>query len=333
MTLLAAATLRVSLLMLAALALRFLARGQSATFRHRALGALLLLTLLPPMFRLPSAVTLVPTAQSAAEPTSTSLLAIAYVLGLAIATIRLILEWRRLRALRRACEPITDPRLHTILSRAATDAGLRRLPRLLASHDEHGPCAIGVISPAIILPVSALTSLSDDDMRIVLAHELLHIRERHLWLALAARVARTIWWFHPLVLLAAYDERRLREDACDELMVRRRIADDDRYCDVLLRVAASEPLALAAGFAAFHPLRTRIARIMAGPPRSSTFIRAATAALLLLVAGHHLGSQVVTPPHENTDLSPQDELRMEAIMDRMDDSPSPSHSPSPSPHS
>ena len=52
-------------------------------------------------------------------------------------------------------------------------------------------------SPGIVLPARLMESLSDDELRLVLLHELIHVRRRDAFFDLAACVVTAVHWFHP----------------------------------------------------------------------------------------------------------------------------------------
>ena len=76
------------------------------------------------------------------------------------------------------------------------------------------PCMAGLLRPAIYLNAAALES--GEGLRHVLAHETCHKRHGDNWWALLRCLCLAVWWFHPLVWLAAYLSRRDCELACDE---------------------------------------------------------------------------------------------------------------------
>jgi beta-lactamase regulating signal transducer with metallopeptidase domain len=82
--------------------------------------------------------------------------------------------------------------------------------------DRHGsPLATGLLRATILLPRTAM-SWSDDRRRAVLLHELAHIRRRDCRAQLIAQIACAIYWFNPVVWMAATKLRREREFACDD---------------------------------------------------------------------------------------------------------------------
>ena len=76
------------------------------------------------------------------------------------------------------------------------------------------PCLVGLFRPAVYLtPQSAA---SEATLRHVMTHELTHYRHGdHIW-SLVRCVCLCVYWFDPLVWLAAYMSRRDCELACDE---------------------------------------------------------------------------------------------------------------------
>lgn len=99
------------------------------------------------------------------------------------------------------------------------------------------PCLAGLFRPAVYLtPESAA---DETVMRHVLAHELTHYRHRdHIW-ALVRCICLCVYWFNPLVWVAAWFSRRDCELACDEGALQR-LGEDARvdYGKALLTVVS-----------------------------------------------------------------------------------------------
>lgn len=75
------------------------------------------------------------------------------------------------------------------------------------------PCLFGFIKPSIYLQRG--NTLSDEQRKFVLAHEYTHYKHGdHVW-ALVRCVCIILYWYHPLVWLAAYRSMRDSELACD----------------------------------------------------------------------------------------------------------------------
>ena len=81
-----------------------------------------------------------------------------------------------------------------------------------------------------------VAALSPDEIRLVLAHELAHVKRRDLtWNALGA-VVHVLLFFHPLVWLASRRSRQEQELACDELVITRLGVPGYDYGQLLLKI-------------------------------------------------------------------------------------------------
>jgi beta-lactamase regulating signal transducer with metallopeptidase domain/predicted nucleic acid-binding Zn-ribbon protein len=104
------------------------------------------------------------------------------------------------------------------LAQAQGLVGLRRKVKLLHSAEVASPMTWGWLRPVILMPARSL-AWSDERRRIVLLHELVHVRRADWLVRLLARLACSVYWLNPLVWMAA---RRLaveQEIACDEEVV------------------------------------------------------------------------------------------------------------------
>ena len=137
---------------------------------------------------------------------------------------------------RRAVEMTDDEwvRLTDGLSRRLR---LGRIVRLLREPGATVPMTWGVFHPVILLPGEA-DGWESERRRVVLAHELAHVRR---WDALTqwiAHVALAVYWFNPLVWVAARKMREEREHACDDAVLEIGTAPAD-YADHLLTIVRS----------------------------------------------------------------------------------------------
>jgi BlaR1 peptidase M56 len=116
--------------------------------------------------------------------------------------------------------------------------GLRRSPQVRIA-DCGTPMLAGALRPVILLPPEVLESASHGEVRLMLAHELAHLKRRDLlWSALSA-LAHGLFLFHPLVWLAHREHRLAAEIACDELALRATGSRASEYGEMLLKAATA----------------------------------------------------------------------------------------------
>ena len=93
----------------------------------------------------------------------------------------------------------------------------------------------GLLQPEVILPTGA-RDWSGDRIRVVLFHELAHIRRRDWLLQMTAELLRSIYWFNPLTWIARTRLRLESEYACDDTVLRFGVKGSD-YATHLLDLA------------------------------------------------------------------------------------------------
>jgi TonB family protein len=260
--------LRASLVMLAALAASAALRGRSAALRHWVLAAGIfsaaavapLGTALPAWdFPIQPARTIDTPAspiQSAAAPsvqnsgTDTGVaspdppsarrsvepfVGVTWAAGVAISVMLLLSSFIRLVRVTRDATSITHPRWleanHDLSARLNVrgDVALLKtnLPGMVGTWGWRRPC--------VLLP-NHCESWSDARIRIVLGHELAHIRRADWSIQIAAEMVRAAFWYSPVFWIACARLRRESEQACDDAVLEAGVPADE-YASHLLEIA------------------------------------------------------------------------------------------------
>ena len=84
--------------------------------------------------------------------------------------------WRQLQRLRRQMAKQIAPGLKAKLQRLSNALGIQKTIGLVESALVQVPTVVGHLKPVILLPASALTGLSSEQIEAILAHELAHIK-------------------------------------------------------------------------------------------------------------------------------------------------------------
>ena len=130
----------------------------------------------------------------------------------------LLVGLARLRWLRRSARRVTDGPWHRLCADLARTCGLRRGVDLLFGPHPGLVATWGWRRPAILLPASA-SAWPPERMRVVLLHELAHVRRGDWVLQMAAEALRCVWWFNPLAWLVRTRLRRESEQAADDVVL------------------------------------------------------------------------------------------------------------------
>lgn len=124
---------------------------------------------------------------------------------------------------------------HTHSVIAAQALGVQANVKLKSDLGAYSPMVIGVFRPVIVLPADA-DNWSSDRRMMVLLHELAHVKRQDLVTQTIGYIACTLNWFNPICWYGLGQMRRLREMACDDLVLMSGQRATD-YADVLLDVA------------------------------------------------------------------------------------------------
>ncbi len=170
------------------------------------------------------------------------------------------------------------------------------------------PCLYGMFRPAVYIP-RELADLGTERIQYVLAHEYTHYRHRdHLW-AMMRCLCVILYWYHPLVWLAAMLSAKDGELACDEGVLRMLGEKNARFygrtiLEVLRRVGkrpGGAPLftcttSMSGGI---REMRKRM-RMIAERPKKKRIAVAATVLACAVLAGCTMGGAEEEPEQEVT---------------------------------
>jgi beta-lactamase regulating signal transducer with metallopeptidase domain len=219
---------------------------------------------------------------------SLPLLVVVWAIGAMLLLARLVGGCVGVARARREAAPISNWVIRSRLIALSLRMGIPRTVQLLESAYVTGPAVIGVLKPAVIFPIAALTGLWPIQVEAILAHELAHIRRHDYLVNLVQSVVETLLFYHPAVWWVSTRVRQEREHCCDDMAVRA-CGNNVFYATALadlddLRMPAME-LAVAATGAALLP---RIRRLIMPPPNRASnggiWAGGALAGVLLLAA-------------------------------------------------
>lgn len=130
------------------------------------------------------------------------------------------------------------------------------------------PMAVGIWRAQILLPTDANT-WEQDRLRIVLLHESAHIVRRDCLVQLVGDLACALWWFHPLVWLISCRLRAEAELACDQYVLCQgasRKAYATQLLETALLLRQRRPASVAAPMARTSRLEERVRAILDAAP-------------------------------------------------------------------
>jgi TonB family protein len=175
---------------------------------------------------------------------------LAWAAGAALGLLQMIVAAVAVARVRRAAVPFGDANLCRGL---AHSLGIRHAVDVLEAAPGTMPMTFGVLHNAILLPADA-AQWSEDRRRVVLLHELAHVRRGDTASHLLARIALSLNWWNPLAWTAWRQFLKEREIATDDLVLQAGARASD-YAGHLLEVARTMQATPAMGWAAIAMAR------------------------------------------------------------------------------
>ncbi|MCC7376818.1 MAG: hypothetical protein IT581_19315 [Verrucomicrobiales bacterium] len=150
------------------------------------------------------------------------------------------LIWRDHRRLRRALsatQPVENPEVQDLLRQSKGVMSVRRRVAVEETGQITSPAIAGCWRPRLLLPTGLLPRLTTDEIRFLFLHELAHVKRADIALNWLLAAIQVLHWFNPAVWLALRRLLAVREEVCDDLVLRRSFPGASReYALTLLRL-------------------------------------------------------------------------------------------------
>jgi len=182
---------------------------------------------------------------------------------------------------------VAEPRILQVFKECRQELSLVWPVELLAAPGLTGPATGGVLRPYIVLPEKLILSFSSEELRLLLLHELLHVRRLDVLSDRLAALVAIAHWFNPIAWLALACMHRERELACDAAVLDRVDAEEASHYGRLILKSAEQLrtlTALSGAVEMFGPDLSLIRRIhMIANHHKPTRARQALGSLLVLL--------------------------------------------------
>jgi beta-lactamase regulating signal transducer with metallopeptidase domain/tetratricopeptide (TPR) repeat protein len=232
--------------------------------------------------------------------------------GAALGLISVLLGHIRLTRLGRQGCSVETPDWVLLLRQACDSLRLRRQVRLWQAADNPMPLTWGWWRPIVLLPAEA-AHWAVPRRRVVLMHELAHVKRWDCLTQTVARIVRALYWVNPLVWLATRRMCVERERACDDLVLNGGCKASD-YATQLVGIAQTYrhiPQVAAIAMARSSQIKGRIAAIVdASRARRA---RPLTAMAILVFMGAFILSVGGRSPDASRDEAESSSLRQQQI--------------------
>lgn len=229
-------------------------------------------------------------------------LVLSWVLGVAIMAWRAFRQWQALERIAQECaEPSSE--LERMLASLARRFGLVRFVRVLVTSEIDTPTLIGWIKPVVLIPTAVALGFPRQQIELILAHELGHLRRYDHLVNLAQAVIETLLFYHPAVHWISREVRNDREVCCDRLVLRLTKGEPREYAATLASLEELRLLTPRVAIAATGGLLLDRVRRIIDVPAPRLAAPRPTLGLTLLIAAAVLlaGISVMRPDRKDLD--------------------------------
>lgn len=142
-----------------------------------------------------------------------------WLAGVLVMALRSFQQWRSLERVVRL-HAILDPELQRMGRTLAAKLGYLRDLRVRVTDRIDTPTLAGWFRPVILLPAALVLRFPRQQLELILAHEVGHLRRFDHWANLLQAVVETLLFYHPVVHWISQEVRNDRELCCDRLVLR-----------------------------------------------------------------------------------------------------------------
>ena len=217
----------------------------------------------------------------------------AWLLGVAFLSLRSAGGFLLLERERRKRSTTPSERVLAMCRTLQSQLGLDRTIRYLECQWLQAPAVVGWFRPIVFLPVTALTGLSEEQLRSVIAHELAHIQRLDSFVNVFQVAVETLLFYHPAVWWLNQRIRAEREHCCDDVAINL-CGNPVEYARALTLMEEWRSVPALAMAANRGPLSQRIFRVLGlRPAGAGTRGIGLTGGLLCLVAALVAGNALL----------------------------------------
>lgn len=131
--------------------------------------------------------------------------------------------------------PLNNQKIEKLLKQVAGDSDIKPKFEIKKSGFGEGPAVAGIVRPVFLIPEALTEHYSNDEIKALLLHELIHIKRKDNLFAFLQHIIRSLFFFQPLVWWFNRKISREREHLCDRA-VTQMTNDSHTYGNTLVKL-------------------------------------------------------------------------------------------------
>lgn len=217
-------------------------------------------------------------------------LAFIWLLGFVLLFFRLLFGFLVVKRFKRSLTAIdheADEPLGEIVRKIQKQFPGMSLPGMNTTGAIYSPLVLGIFKPILVIPAHLFETLSENDLKSILLHELSHIYHRDQLIGVLQRMVTALHWWNPAVYKLSEYFSRAREEISDNYALMENSSRE--YAGCLINLAEKTSLIsrmpLSLGMASPHiPMKERILHILSKERIMDTKLKNSTTLLIGLIA-------------------------------------------------
>lgn len=148
-----------------------------------------------------------------------SSLTLIWMVGVLIYSLKIFFDYRACQHLKNQCLTATPTRWQEIFTDLAAKVGISTRIELRISLIAMCPCVIGHLKPVVLLPMRLLLGFSQQQIEVILLHELAHVRRNDYLVGFVQTIIKAAFFFNPFLLWISSQMDKEREHSCDDVAI------------------------------------------------------------------------------------------------------------------
>lgn len=144
---------------------------------------------------------------------------IAWLCGFLVYGLKIFFDYRYCQQLKNYHLTPTPQKWQHLFAALAAKVGVSHKIELRISTLTVAPCVIGYLKPVVLLPVGLLLGMNQQQIEVILLHELAHARRNDYLVGLIQTLIKILFFFNPFLRWISNQMDIEREHACDDIAV------------------------------------------------------------------------------------------------------------------
>ncbi len=160
-----------------------------------------------------------PASQESPWQTGAACVVLFWGVGVLMMLLRVAFSLGAAQGLLQGAHDLDDPSLIQCIESLKTRLKVRGHLAVKVLNTLHVPAVVGILRPTLLLPLALVNEMSPEQVEVVLAHELAHVRRCDMLFTLVQRVIEALLFFNPAVWWISRQVSLEREACCDAAAV------------------------------------------------------------------------------------------------------------------